>query len=65
MPRHCEICFINDSAHGITMEESTLKSNWHLSIKDKIFNHRTTTVEEIKEILNEMEQVLMISKISN
>jgi hypothetical protein len=65
IPRYCRIKFENDGNYFLELKEADLKKNWHCGVTDFNFNTRILQEEAITEALKEMNEVLLMIKLSN
>jgi hypothetical protein len=64
-PTYCHIRLANKAEYNIYIWEYNLKDNWHLNITDDNFNIKSLSEETIRETLNEMNQVMILTVLSN
>jgi hypothetical protein len=64
-PTYCHIRLQNDGEYSFNISNNDLKKNWFLGITDHQFNTKTLSEEAILETLNEMNQVLLLTVLSN
>jgi hypothetical protein len=64
-PTYCHISLRNDGEYSFNISNNDLKNNWDLKITDHNFNIKLLTEETILETLKEMNQVLLVTVLSN
>jgi len=64
-PTYCHIKLQNDGEYSFNISNNDLKKNWYLGITDHHFNIKLLSEETILETLNEMNQVMLVTVLSN
>ena len=64
VPRYCRIKFENDGNYYLELREADLKKNWNCGITDFNFNTKILPEEAITEAMKEMNEVLLMIKLS-
>jgi len=64
-PTYCHISLQNDGDYSLNLSSDDLKNNWYLRITDHNFNIKLLSEETILETLKEMNQVLLVTVLSN
>jgi hypothetical protein len=65
-PNNCRIRLNNNGEYFFNISEDDLKKNWFCGVTDQFFfNTKTVSEQEILESIEEMNQVLMLTILSN
>ena len=64
-PNYCRIRLNNNAEYFFNLSENDLKKNWYCDVTDVFFSTKTVSEEEIIGTLEEMNQVLMLTILSN
>lgn len=64
-PLHCHIKLEHSRCRALYIYDDKLKENWYLRITDHDFNIKSLSEETVLETLNEMNEVLLVTVLSN
>lgn len=64
-PKYCRINLKNDGEYYFHISQNDLKNDWHLGMTDIQFNIKSLSEKTVLETLKEMNEVILITLLSN